>query len=75
MTKAKTFRKRPVLVKAYQHDGQRPIFIDTLEGRMRADPGDWIVTGIRGEQYPVKPQVFAETYEAVPGTTPHRQPS
>ena len=29
-------------------------------------PGDWIVTGVRGETYPVKPDVFAETYDPVP---------
>jgi len=39
--------------------------IETLEGTMRAVPGDWIVTGVRGERYPVKPDIFAETYERV----------
>jgi hypothetical protein len=37
--------------------------IHTLEGTMRADPGDWIVRGIKGEFYPVKPDIFAATYE------------
>ena len=41
--------------------------IHTLEGRMRADIGDWIVRGIAGELYPVKPDIFAATYEAVEG--------
>lgn len=39
--------------------------IDTLEGRMSAKIGDWIVRGVEGEFYPVKPSVFAATYEAV----------
>lgn len=39
--------------------------IKTLEGDMRANPGDWIVRGVAGEIYPVKPLIFAETYEPV----------
>jgi len=39
------------------------LLIDTLEGQMRAELGDWIVRGVRGECYPVKPDIFAETYE------------
>lgn len=41
------------------------LFIDTLEGTMRASPGDWIVKGVKGELYPVKPDIFAETFEPV----------
>ena len=37
--------------------------IKTLEGTMRADPGDWIIRGVKGEFYPCKPDVFAATYE------------
>jgi hypothetical protein len=39
--------------------------IDTLEGTMRANEGDWIIRGIKGEFYPCKPDIFAATYEAV----------
>lgn len=39
------------------------IFIKTLEGEMRADPGDWIIRGVKGEFYPCKPDIFAATYE------------
>lgn len=39
--------------------------IATLEGTMRAYPGDWIIKGVKGEFYPCKPNIFAETYEAV----------
>jgi len=39
--------------------------IHTLEGDMRADPGDWIIRGVKGEFYPCKPDIFAATYEAV----------
>ena len=41
------------------------ITIPTLEGDMRADVGDWIIRGVKGEYYPCKPDIFAATYEAV----------
>lgn len=37
--------------------------IVTLEGVMRADPGDWVIRGVKGELYPYKPDIFAATYE------------
>jgi len=37
--------------------------IETLEGRMIAQPGDWIIRGVKGELYPCKPDIFAATYE------------
>jgi hypothetical protein len=46
-------------------DGPRYVEIKTLEGVMRADEGDWIIRGIKGELYPCKPDIFAATYEAV----------
>jgi len=45
------------------------IGIRTLEGRMQATPGDWIIRGIQGEFYPCKPDIFAATYELVEETT------
>lgn len=41
------------------------ISISTLEGTMRAVPGDWIIKGINGELYPCKPDIFDATYEIV----------
>jgi len=41
------------------------IFIPTLEGQMRADVGDWIIQGVKGEFYPCKPDIFTATYESV----------
>ena len=40
-------------------------YINTLEGRMRADYGDWIIKGVNGEYYPCKPDIFEKTYEKV----------
>lgn len=39
--------------------------IKTLEGWHLVTPGDWIITGVQGEHYPCKPDIFAATYEAV----------
>jgi hypothetical protein len=88
------FRKKPVVVEAYQWLGPirdaeylvafddwmvahrdratkcpryvgSQIRIHTLEGEMMADPGDWIICGVKGELYPCKPDIFALTYEPV----------
>lgn len=39
--------------------------IKTLEGTMTAEPGDWIIRGVKQEIYPCKPDIFAATYEVV----------
>ena len=41
------------------------LLIDSREGIMRAEIGDYIIKGVNGEFYPCKPDVFAKTYEAV----------
>lgn len=41
------------------------VVIETLEGKMIADPGDWIIRGVKGELYPCKPDIFEATYEPV----------
>lgn len=40
-------------------------WIDTLEGGHNVCPGDWIITGVQGEHYPCKPDIFEATYEVV----------
>ena len=57
------YRKKHIVVDAFQTDPK--ITIVTLEGAMQANPGDWIITGVHGEKYPCKPDIFAETYEPV----------
>ena len=57
------YRKKPVVIDAYQTDVE--VEIKTLEGVMRADPGDWIITGVKGERYPCKPDIFEATYDPV----------
>jgi hypothetical protein len=41
------------------------VVIYTLEGNHRADIGDWIIKGVKGEFYPIKNDIFLETYEAL----------
>jgi hypothetical protein len=73
------FRKKPVVIKATQFwistpdgwpqsvykDSTSPTgyAIDTLEGSHQVTEGDWIITGVKGEHYPCKPDIFAITYE------------
>ena len=57
------YRKRPVVINAVQVDAT--YFIQTLEGEMKANPGDYIIEGIAGELYPCKPDIFHKTYEKV----------
>lgn len=47
-------------------------FIETLEGSMEVSVGDWVITGVKGEKYPCKPDIFAATYDAV--TDEYSQP-
>ena len=72
------FRKKPVVIEATQwfKDGDHPAVrhsesgygaIDTLEGVHTVTPGDWIITGVKGEHYPCKPDIFEMTYEPVEG--------
>lgn len=50
------FRKKPVIIDAYKTD--KEIIIHTLEGDTKADIGDYIITGVHGEKYPCKPDIF-----------------
>lgn len=40
-------------------------WIDTLEGGHVVCPGDFVITGVKGERYPCKPDIFEATYEPV----------
>lgn len=54
------FRKKPIVIEAIQFGP---------EGTMLASRGDWVIKGINGEFYPVKPDIFEKTYEPVETTT------
>ena len=75
------YRKKPIVIEATQFmensvdgwplgvykDSEKSTgyAIDTLEGAYTVTPGDWIITGIKGEKYPCKPDIFEATYEPV----------
>ena len=75
------FRKKPVVIEATQwfKHGDHPAvtimprgkespdkgWVHTLEGGHEVTPGDWIITGVKGEHYPCKPDIFEATYEEV----------
>lgn len=48
------------------------ISVETLEGVMRAPPGDWLICGVQGELYPCAADIFAATYEPA---APHMLPA
>lgn len=55
------YRKKPVVIEAFVTE--EPMDIETLEGTMHASAGDYIITGVNGERYPCKPDIFEKTYE------------
>jgi hypothetical protein len=55
------YRKKPVVVFAALMD--EPFEVETLEGTMHGNAGDYLVRGDDGEFYPCKPSIFAATYE------------
>ena len=73
------YRKKPVVIEAEQfwpnrkpwptgvklHLASNKFLIETLEGNMEVSPGDWVITGVKGEKYPCKPDIFDMTYERV----------
>lgn len=77
----KQYRKKPVVIEAVQFNGNfneiekfvggdaefrgGELVVATLEGPLRAAPGDYIIKGIQGEFYPCKPDIFEATYEPV----------
>jgi hypothetical protein len=57
------FRKKPVVIEAEQLIERTEI--KTLEGVMVGNPGDWLITGVAGERYPCRDDIFRATYEEV----------
>ena len=62
----KRARRRPLVFEVAFN--QEKVVIDTIEGPVHAEVGDAVVTGVRGERWPVRRTKFAELYEPVSGT-------
>ena len=61
------YRKKPVVIEATQITEE--LKIETLEGVMIGKVGDWLITGVNGEKYPCKNDIFQKTYEPVKDAT------
>jgi len=75
------YRKKPVEIDAIKWTGENldeikafmgyyeyakgELIIHTLEGKMKASRGDFIIKGVNGEFYPCKPDIFEKTYDLV----------
>lgn len=57
------FVKKPIPIEAVQQD--KPFTVKIIEGTMFGKAGDYLVTGVDGEQYPVDREIFESTYEEV----------
>lgn len=53
----------PIYVGKQFSNADQLIGIETLEGLMTANVGDWIIRGVKGELYPCKPDIFEATYD------------
>lgn len=75
------YRKKPVVIEAFiwtfgceipkcaqgkiAIECEAFLLINTLEGAMTANSGDFVIRGVEGEVYPCKPGIFEKTYEWV----------
>ena len=57
------YRKKPIVI--YAEKITKPLYIRTLEGIMEGRVGDYLVTGVKGEKYPCRADIFKETYELI----------
>lgn len=51
-------------MKGYQYKNG-VLYIKSLEGKMKASIGDYIIKGVNGEFYPCKPDIFKKTYDFI----------
>lgn len=56
-------RKKPIIIN--YRIAEKEEFIATLEGTMKANIGDYIITGVSGEEYPCKPDIFLKSYDII----------
>ena len=56
----KRYMKKPVIIEAERLTEEKQI--ETLEGTMKGNAGDWLIRGVEGELYPCKDEIFKKTY-------------
>ena len=57
------YRKKPVIIEAERLCER--VEIETLEGVVIGEPSNWLITGVKGDKYPCKNDVFEMSYEEV----------
>ena len=56
------------IINVVSNTGYEHLTVFTLEGNHKADIGDWIIKGVKGEFYPCKPDIFEMTYDVLEKT-------
>jgi hypothetical protein len=56
-------RKKPVTVHFIQMD--EDFIVTTLEGVLKGHRGDYLILGVKGERYPIRKDIFEETYDII----------
>lgn len=59
----KSYRKKPIVIRAKQ--SSVPFTVETMEGKMQGNTGDYLVFGAFGEPYIVAKAIFEATYDEV----------
>ncbi|MDG5788451.1 hypothetical protein QA612_13260 [Evansella sp. AB-P1] len=57
------YRQKPKVVEAIKIT--RLMTIETAEGRVTGNPGDYLITDTNGEQYPLESHIFEKNYEPI----------
>lgn len=55
--------KKPIPVRCIQME--EAFEVETLEGLMKGQPGDWLMIGVNGEMYPCAKNIFEKTYDLI----------
>ena len=53
--------KKPLQITAFQVN--EPFTVETTEGTMKGESGDWLIQGVLGEMYICPADVFQKTYD------------
>lgn len=61
--KAIQIRHKPNELTAIREEGER--YLLTLNGVVKTNPGDWVIRGVNGEEYPCDPEIFKKLYDIV----------
>lgn len=55
--------KKPIPIRCIQI--MEPFTVETKEGVLKGNPGDYLMVGVKGEMYPCSKEIFEETYDIV----------